>query len=474
MIVPRQRLLVLCAVVGVPALGCIGLGGAVLFPGALAFVLALAVALVDMVAGRRLVKGLRVEYPPDTRMPKEKAGEFVFTLTNDSSSAAQLLCAVPFPLEVSTAVEALPLKVPPPGLQLSVTFPCLPRRRGVYLLQGAYIEVFSPLGLWGVRAVLPAAGRLHVYPNLQYDRKKLAAMFLRRGDMGLHTQRQMGKGREFEKLREYFAGDDVGDIHWKATARRGHPVTKVFQIERTQEVYVVMDASRLSARPAGVASRQAEEMLAKVRKRSLEMRGDMEVVEPDVDVNVSPMLDRYMMAGLVLAQVSQRQGDVFGMAVFSDRVHTFLRAKTGPSHYHACRDALSAVEPRLVAPDFGDLATTLRTKLRRRALIIVMTSLEDQAIAEHLETNLGLLTRQHLVLVCMIQPPGVAPMFENQNAESSDDVYRHFAGHLRWEDLREREARLRKAGAHFCMLPNNRFSADIVSEYINIKRRQLI
>ncbi|PTY01888.1 DUF58 domain-containing protein [Verrucomicrobia bacterium LW23] len=474
MFVPRNRLLIVFALIGVPAMGFVGLGGALLVPGIAALAILLGVVIVDVVGGKRLIEGLRIEYPPDTRMPKEKAGEFAFTLGNFDSDATEVLCAVPFPLEISTAVEALPIRVPPVGQQTQVTFPCLPRRRGVYMLQGAYLEATSPLGLWGVRAVLPAAGRLHVYPNLQFDRKELAALFLRRGDMGLHTQRQMGKGREFEKLREYFPGDDIGDIHWKATARRGHPVTKVFQIERTQEVYVVMDASRLSARPAGVASRQATEMLARVRQRSLEMRGELEVIEPDVDINVSPMLDRYMMAALMLAQVSQRQGDMFGLSVFSDRVHTFLRAKSGSAHYHTCRDALSAVEPRLVAPDFGDAAATLRAKLRRRALLIIMTSLEDPAIAEHLETNVGLLTRQHLVLVCMIRPPGVAPMFEDPHASTGADVYRHLSGQLRWEELREREARLRKAGAHFCLLPNNRFSADIVSEYINIKRRQLI
>ena len=55
--------------------------------------------------------------------------------------------------------------------------------------------------------------------------------------------RQVGRGREFEKLREYVPGDGSDEIHWKATARRGHPITKVFQLERTQEVYVILAGS---------------------------------------------------------------------------------------------------------------------------------------------------------------------------------------------------------------------------------------
>src|SRR5258708_1628120 len=71
---------------------------------------------------------------------------------------------------------------------------------------------------------------------------------LRRGSEGMRALRQIGRGREFEKLREYVPGDGFDEIHWKATARHGHPITKVFQVERTQEVYVVIDSSRLAGR----------------------------------------------------------------------------------------------------------------------------------------------------------------------------------------------------------------------------------
>ena len=53
------------------------------------------------------------------------------------------------------------------------------------------------------------------------ERKNLAALFLNRGSFGVHAQRQVGKGRDFEKLREYIPGDGYDEIHWKATAKRG-------------------------------------------------------------------------------------------------------------------------------------------------------------------------------------------------------------------------------------------------------------
>ncbi len=89
---------------------------------------------------------------------------------------------------------------------------------------------------------------IRAYPNLRRTEDLKA---LRMGVSGMHSMRQIGRGREFEKLREYMPGDPPDEIHWKATARRGRPITKVFQVERTQEVYVIIDASLLSGRAAG-------------------------------------------------------------------------------------------------------------------------------------------------------------------------------------------------------------------------------
>ena len=104
------------------------------------------------------------------------------------------------------------------------------------MLNSAFVECASPLGLWASRKQVPVQSEIRVYPNLLSERKNLAALFLNRGTFGIHAQRQVGKGRDFEKLREYVPGDGYDEIHWKATARHGKPITKVFQIEKTQEI----------------------------------------------------------------------------------------------------------------------------------------------------------------------------------------------------------------------------------------------
>ena len=63
-------------------------------------------------------------------------------------------------------------------------------------------------------------------------------------------------GREFDSLREYREGDELRDISWTATARRRHLITRVFQMERSQNVWLVLDAGRLSSRAGSARDRQ--------------------------------------------------------------------------------------------------------------------------------------------------------------------------------------------------------------------------
>jgi uncharacterized protein (DUF58 family) len=282
---------------------------------------------------------------------------------------------------------------------------------------------------------------------------------------GLHAQRQVGKGRDFEKLREYVAGDSFDEIHWKATARRGKPITKVFQIEKTQEVYVIVDASRLSARPAPGSQPKAQIPALP--------NGNLQSKNLNIESQNS-ILERFVTAALVLGLAAEQQGDLFGLLTFSDKVEKFVRAKNGQAHYSACRDALYTLQPKIVTPDFDELCTFIRLRLRRRALLLFLTSLDDPAHAESFVRNIELIRRQHVVLVNMLQPPGASSLFTNPNLGSMDELYQHLGGHLLWQKLRELGKVLQRRGVQFSLLQNERLSAELVSQYLSIKQRQLL
>ena len=456
MIVPRSRLLFWVAVVVLPfaLIGAVSppaLGISLLCIGGL-----LVVVLADAMGAGKNLAGIGVELPKVARMSKDREAKLEVRIRNAGRRQRGLRVALAWPHEIKAASETLDTRLPAQSEWSRLAWSCMPLRRGNYRFDAAYIEGSSPFGFWSVRKTLPVQSEIRVYPNLLTERKSVAALFLNRGAFGVHAQRQIGKGRDFEKLREYIPGDDYNEIHWKATARRGKPITKIFQIEKTQEVYVILDASRLSARTAGRAARGAG--------RSLD--------QPSLPSTTT--LERFMTAALVLGLAAERQGDLFGLLTFADKVEKFVRAKNGKHHYSACRDALYTLEPKIVTPDFDEVCSFIRMRLRRRALLVFLTALDDPALAESFVRNLDLIRRQHLVLVNMLQMPGVHPLFTDPDIASVDDLYQQLGGHLQWQQLRELQKVLQRRGVQFTLLNNERLSAELVSQYLNVKQRQLL
>ena len=439
MIVPRTRLLFWTAAVTMP----LSLFAAIAPETAPFCVLLVSVfgaaVIADGWLANRSVAGIALELPPVIRTSKDRASRFQIRIKNEVARQRSIRLGFAWPPQIS-APEALDVDLPHDARWSHLEWTCTPARRGKYPITSAFVEGGSPVGFWAARRAISVTSEVRVYPNLMEERRKVAALFLNRGAFGIHAQRQVGQGRDFEKLREYVAGDGFDEIHWKATARRGKPITKLFQIERTQEVYVVIDASRLSTRDAGG----------------------------------TPLFERIITAALVLGLAAERQGDLFGLLVFSDKIERFVRAKNGKVHYGVCRDALYTLHARSVTPDFDELWSFLRLRLRRRALIVFLTSLDDPALADSFIRNVNLIRLQHFMLVNMIRQPGVRPLFTDSKVSLVDDLYEQLAGHLQWQKLRRVQKALERRGVQFSLLENERLSTELVSQYFSVKQRQLL
>jgi uncharacterized protein (DUF58 family) len=191
--------------------------------------------LVDAGLASGSLSGISVELPGLVRLSKDRDGNIDLQIRNKRQKTMRLRVGLAFPREIGSPYEDQLFVLPGESEFSRLRWPCRPIKRGHYLIQNALLEGESPFGFWSFRTTAPARTEIRVYPDLAVERKNLTAMFLNRRALGIHVQPQVGKGREFEKLREYVPGDSYDEVHWKATAKRGHPVTKVFQIERTQK-----------------------------------------------------------------------------------------------------------------------------------------------------------------------------------------------------------------------------------------------
>lgn len=432
--IPSSRLIWLVVIAGFPAAMLAALSPAMRLTAALLLVSVAMAAAADAFLRSRSLDGIRVELPLLVRLFKDREGEIRVRVYHADSCRIRLGIAVPEGIEAEFEEQDVDLPEGAPASEFIWKWTA--RRRGLYRVDAVYLEAASPWGLWRARRKDAAAMEIRAYPNL---RRKDDLKALRQGVSGAHSQRQVGRGREFEKLREYLPGDALDEIHWKATARHGKPITKVFQVERTQEVYVVIDASRLSARLVGEET----------------------------------ALERAISAGLIIGSSAEKRGDLFGLAAFSDQVNAFVRARNGKAHYAACRDAIYQLQPKPVSPGFDEIATFLRLRLRRRAMVLFLTSLDDPVLAEDFALATKLLARRHLVLAGMLRPASARRLFEN-DVETVEDIYRDLAGHIAWRRLKELEASLARSGVRLSVIDPENYSSALIGIYDTVKQRQLL
>jgi uncharacterized protein (DUF58 family) len=454
-IVPRTKLIVWAGIIFLPVSVLAAVIPAVAAPGMGLAAALLAAAVIDAAVSRKCLTGIRVKLPEVVRLSVGRDYEMTLSIVNNDKKDRQLRLGLAFPRELYSATQELLTDLSEEAQNSLIVWHFKALKQGLYFLENCHLETPSRLGFWSLRRTQAARAEIRVYPDLFRERKVLTGLFLNRG-IGIHAQRQVGKGKEFEQLREYLPGDSYEDIHWKATARRGLPITKVFQIERTQQIYVIIDGSRLSARnsaPPGSHSADSE--------------------KTDIQ-EYTTIMERFTAAALLMGLAAQRQGDVIGMLAFDDRVRKFVRAKSGKAHYDVCRDALYTLKARSVSPDFAELFTFIATKIRRRALLIILTSLDDPVLAESFAGNIELISRRHLVLVNMIKPAGAEPVFSNPEVSSVDDIYRKLGGHLLWRHLHETERYLHRSGIGFNLPENENLCTDLISQYLAIKRRQIL
>ena len=452
MLVPSQRLLFYVTVFGIPLFTVLGLAeapAAVVL--AVAFFSLLLVAL-DAPSALRVIQPLRLELNEIVRTSKGREFEISGVLINPKTVCRDARVGLPFPtsLEVTNPILSLLLNKQAERNRLSWKLKAL--ERGNFTMKRCFIEGTSWLGLWNGRRAVPCSIEVRVYPDLSREKNVLAPLFFRRGAMGVHQMRQLGKGREFEQLRAYAPGDGYGDIYWKGTAKRRFPVTKMFQIERSQEVYVVLDASRRSA-------------------RKLETLTD----EATAGIVAKTQLERFIQAALVLALAAEQQTDRFGLIVFSDQVHRIIPAGGGRTHYDTIRDTLYTLEPKVVSPDYEDVFVHIGNRLRQRALLIFLTDLGEPWLAESFVQGIPLIARKHVILTHMLGQKEIAPLFAKADSiAQDDDLYGKLAGQLLWNDFQETTRLLKQRGVHLTASLQEQIVADVVSEYLRVKKRQLL
>lgn len=420
--------------------GALPLGLAALWPPALFLATAYLVLLIGLLFADVAISPKRQHFEVtrrcDGKLSLSAENPINLHVYNRSNHTVAIALRDEFPISFQTdhwQLEGLAS----PRAELVLTYHLKPFRRGDYRFGDINLRYHSLLGLIVRQERYIAAAPVKVYPNLlELRRYELLAHRGQLAEIGLRNARILGRGTEFERLRDYQLDDDYRRINWKATARRGRPVSVEYETERSQNVIIMLDAGRLMATPIG--------RLAKL----------------DYAVNTT----------LMLAYVAARMGDNIGLLAFADQVNVHLPPRRGKRQFLAMIENLYRLQTHLTEPDYNLAFRYFATHNHKRSLVVLFTDLTDVETSRLMVGHIAALAPHHLAICVAIADPGVTNLAAAVPSDSRSVYQRAVAEDIMAERRRALEA-LRRGGAIALDISAEHLTAAIINKYIELKMR---
>lgn len=327
-----------------------------------------------------------------------------------------------------------------PGKEVLLEEEVRPVERGIYVFNSIILLLKSPLGLVVRRVEAGVPEEVKVYPSyLEIRKYSLLAFSDARSETGNRAIRRIGHSMEFEQIKEYVLGDDVRAVNWKATARRGQLMVNHYTDERAQQVYCVIDKSRVMKMSfAGLT-----------------------------------LLDYAINASLMLLRVALLKQDKAGLLTFSDKIDTLLPAERRGGQMGLVLETLYKEKTGFREADYERLYATVKRNIPQRSLLVLFTNFESRASLERQLPYLQSMASRHLLLVVFFENPeleGMASM-EDGSVEAlyKQTIARQFIQEKRWM-VKE----LQRKGILSVLCAPEAVTIQTVNKYLELKGRMLI
>ncbi|HEU4344129.1 MAG TPA: DUF58 domain-containing protein, partial [Candidatus Binatia bacterium] len=210
------------------------------------------------------------------------------------------------------------------------------------------------------------------------------------------------------------------------------------QVEKGQQLAVLVDAGRMMAETIGTVSK----------------------------------LEHALNATIMLSYVTQKRGDAMAVASFSNRIESFLPTVRGASLVSRVMESIYAVQARPVESDYWQVIAEVMALLRRRSLLILLTDVLDSSASAGLINNLTRAAGRHLVLCVVLTEPRIHEIAALSPA-SVEQTYQKAAA---CDLLRRRKLALehmRSRGILVLETDPEHLSVHLVQRYLEIRQADL-
>ncbi len=310
-----------------------------------------------------------------------------------------------------------------------------PTRRGIYSFGHVMVFASTRLGLVERRYRCAAPCDVSVYPSYQkLHQYELMAISRNLQEPGIKRIRRIGHNTEFEHIRDYLKGDDYRTINWRTTARLSRPMVNVYQDERSQQVFSIVDKGRVM--------QQAFEGMT--------------------------VLDYAINASLALSYVAMRKEDRAGLITFADSVGTFVAADRRSGHINKLMETLYAEQTDFGETDFSALSVAVGRHINKHSLLILYTNFMGLVSLQRQLPFLQQIARRHRLLVVFFEDVELL-QFMATPATTKEEVCQHEVAEKFAAEKQLISATLRQYGILSLLTTPQDLSVGVINRYLAIR-----
>jgi uncharacterized protein (DUF58 family) len=315
-----------------------------------------------------------------------------------------------------------------------------PVTRGEYGFGKLYLYITTTLGLARRRLVHHAEANVPVYPSLlQMKRYELKTMTRTATEYGVKKVRRIGHSYEFEHIKPYTRGDDYRSINWKATSRRAQLMVNQYEDEKSQQVYCIIDKSRVMHMP----------------------------------FNGLSLFDYAVNAALVISNIVLGKQDKAGLITFAETPKALIKAERSRVQLKKILEALYKEKEGAVEANYESLYMSMRRFVTGRSLLFLYTNFESTYALQRVLPQLRKLNDQHLLVVVFFENTEITTRTSDE-VETLEDIYTQVTAENYALTKVQLAQQLKQHGIISILVKPEELTVASINKYLELKSRGMI
>jgi uncharacterized protein (DUF58 family) len=365
--------------------------------------------------------------------------KIVITVTNNSNFNLHLkvIDEIPYQFNERDFSILTPIKK---NLIEVIQYNVTPLIRGEYLFGNLHVFIKTNIRLIAKKETTLCEKPVAVYPSIiNMGKQELLAMNHPSFTKGESKNRKLGQSYEFDQIKVYVPGDDVRNINWKATSTNNEVMVNVYEDERSQQIYSIIDKSRVMKMP----------------------------------FNGLTLMDYAINASLAFSNIVLKKQDKAGLMIFSKNIGASLKADKGARHLKKIMYALYKEKYDYNEADYEALYTNIRKTIPNRSLLFLYTNFDSIYALERNIPVLRLINRYHLLVVVFFENSELET-YSKTKAKDVLDIYQITIAKKFTLEKNQIYKELQKHGIQAIKCTPETLSLSTINKYLDLKSRGLV